>query len=129
MVINNGVHLSSILLLNKMIYLQLCIPFIGIIMDVRQLQIFLHLSGSLHFAKTAQAMHVSPSALSRIIQRLEQNCGAELLQRDNRSVQLTKAGQTFRVFCESVVAQWQQTLSDINHTLTNCRGSCPSIVQ
>ena len=40
-------------------------------MDIKSLKMFKHLSQSLHFTKTAQAHHISPSTLSRVIQRME----------------------------------------------------------
>ena len=61
-------------------------------MDLRNLELFLHLADSLHFGKSADAMAVSPSTLSRAIQRLEQETGCVLFERDNRSVRLTPAG-------------------------------------
>ena len=62
-------------------------------MNIKNLQLFIHLSDSLSFHQTAQSMHISPSALSRVIQRLEQELGQSLFQRDNRSVELTMAGK------------------------------------
>ncbi|MFQ6589440.1 LysR family transcriptional regulator, partial [Dickeya dianthicola] len=38
-------------------------------MDLRDLKLFLHLVESRHFGRTAKAMHISPSTLSRQIQR------------------------------------------------------------
>ncbi|MFP1455432.1 LysR family transcriptional regulator [Escherichia coli] len=38
-------------------------------------------------------MHVSPSTLSRQIQRLEEDLGQPLFVRDNRTVTLTEAGE------------------------------------
>lgn len=76
-------------------------------MDIKSLQTFLHLSQSLHFSKTAQAMHVSPSTLSRMIQRLEEELGATLLIRDNRSVLLTEAGLSFKQFAQQQLDQWE----------------------
>lgn len=61
-----------------------------------ELGIFLHLAGSLHFARSAQALHMSPSALTRAIQRLEEELGQPLFQRSKRSVALTRAGEIFR---------------------------------
>lgn len=92
------------------------------VLELKNLQLFLHLSGSLHFAKTAEAMFVSPSALSRIIQKLEDECGALLLERDNRSVKLTVAGQRFREFCQQVVSEWQLTRQDISEQSEVLRG-------
>ncbi|GLS89354.1 transcriptional regulator IlvY [Psychromonas marina] len=77
-------------------------------MDIKSLQLFLHLSQSLHFGKTAQAMHVSPSTLSRCIQRLEDELGSALLVRDNRSVTLTSAGNLFRLYAQQQIEQWQR---------------------
>ena len=62
-------------------------------MNIKSLQLFIHLCDSKNFSKTAAAMHVSPSALSRQIQKLEDETGQELLIRDNRSVDLTPAGK------------------------------------
>lgn len=61
-------------------------------MDLRDLKLFLHLADSRHFGRSARAMHVSPSTLSRQIQRLEDDLGQALFLRDNRTVTLTDAG-------------------------------------
>jgi len=84
-------------------------------MDLRALKQFLHLSQTLHYGKTSEAMHVSPSTLSRSIARLEDELGATLFERDNRTVVLTQAGRLFREFAESTLAQWQ----DLRHKLQN----------
>ena len=44
-------------------------------MDFRTLSLFAHLAHTLHFANTANQMAVSPSTLSRTMQRLEQETG------------------------------------------------------
>jgi len=76
-------------------------------MDIKSLQLFLHLSQSLHFSKTAQATHVSPSTLSRCIQRIEDELGTALLVRDNRSVTLTAAGNLFKAYAAQQLEQWE----------------------
>jgi LysR family positive regulator for ilvC len=62
----------------------------------QELTLFLHLADSLHFARSAQALHMSPSALTRAIQRLEDELGQPLFQRSKRRVMLTRAGEIFR---------------------------------
>jgi LysR family positive regulator for ilvC len=62
----------------------------------QELSIFLHLAESLHFARSAKAAGMSPSALTRFIQRLEEELGQPLFQRTRRSVALTRAGEIFR---------------------------------
>jgi LysR family positive regulator for ilvC len=76
-------------------------------MDLKSLKMFVHLTHSLHFGKTAEAHHVSTSTLSRIIQRLEDQLGCLLLHRDNRSVVLTEAGMLFYKYAEQQLEQWQ----------------------
>ena len=62
-------------------------------MDLDALRLFVHLARTLHFARTSKECHVSPSALSRTIQRLEEEAGATLFVRDRRSVTLTDEGR------------------------------------
>lgn len=82
-------------------------------MDLRDLKMFLHLAESRHFGRSARAMHVSPSTLSRQIQRLEEDLGQALFVRDNRTVTLTEAGEELRVFAQQTLLQYQQ----LRHTL------------
>ena len=58
-----------------------------------------NLADSLHFGRASEASHVSPSALSRSIQRLEDELGIRLFERNNRSVSLTHAGSLFLELC------------------------------
>ena len=62
----------------------------------QELSLFLHLAETLHFARSAKALHMSPSALTRAIQRLEEELGQPLFHRTKRRVVLTRAGEIFR---------------------------------
>lgn len=90
-------------------------------MDQKALAMFAHLSQSLHFGKTAQAHHISPSTLSRAIQRIEDEVGYELLHRDNRTVVLTDSGKKFKRYAEQQLENWhsfKQSLSEKQTALT-----------
>ncbi|MFP4365093.1 MAG: HTH-type transcriptional activator IlvY [Spirochaetia bacterium] len=76
-------------------------------MDDRSLELFAHLAKSLHFGKTSGECAISPSALSRTIQRLEDELGAALFLRDNRSVELTEAGRKLLVYAEDTLTKWK----------------------
>lgn len=76
-------------------------------MDYESLRIFLHLSETLHFGKTSRECFLTPSALSRIIQRLEKETGTQLFVRDNRSVSITPDGQRFREFASDALVRWR----------------------
>jgi LysR family positive regulator for ilvC len=75
-------------------------------MNNRELYIFLQLAKSLHFSKTSRAFYISPASLTRLVQRLEREVGSRLFERDNRTVQLTRAGEMFRGYAVSILAEW-----------------------
>ncbi|AWB66663.1 HTH-type transcriptional activator IlvY [Saccharobesus litoralis] len=81
-------------------------------MELKSLQLYLHLADSLHFGKTSEAMHVSPSTLSRTIQRLELEAGVPLFERDNRKVKLTPQGRAYRTFANQTLDAWLQFQQD-----------------
>lgn len=83
-------------------------------MDIRDLKLFLHLAESCHFGQTAKAMYVSPSTLSRQIQRLEEQIGQPLFVRDNRSVKLTEAGIALQHFAKKVLADYRLFKQSLN---------------
>lgn len=75
-------------------------------MDDRSLEHFLHLADCLHFGRASEASHISPSALSRSIARLEQATGAPLFERNNRRVALTPAGRLFVDYARNALGEW-----------------------
>lgn len=89
-----------------MIYSQHYMPVFETIMDSHALKLFLSLADNLHFGKTSREQHVSPSALSRSIKQLEDELGAPLFLRDNRSVRLTREGHQFREYASDVINGW-----------------------
>jgi len=91
-------------------------------MDTKSLEIFQHLAGSLHFAKTAKAHHMSPSTLSRLIQRMEEQIGCTLLIRDNRHVKLTTSGEEFLNYADQQLAQWQTLKNKVDQNKQHLTG-------
>ena len=77
-------------------------------MDTRALTVFLSVSDTLNFSRSSELLHLSVSAVSRTIQRLEDELGQPLLERDNRSVRLTGAGREFREYARNAIAEWQR---------------------
>lgn len=82
-------------------------------MDFKQLEIFVSLAHELHFARTARHCHMTASAVTRSIQRLEDELGFTLLVRNNRRVELTMAGKSFSMFAQDVLGQWQCVLDNM----------------
>jgi LysR family positive regulator for ilvC len=91
-------------------------------MDQRVLQHFLNLADSLHFGRAAEASHISPSALSRSIQRLEDEVGAPLFERNNRSVSLTGAGRLFLDYARGAMDDWETIRNNLMAASGELRG-------
>ena len=92
-------------------------------MDHDTLRLFLHLSRSLHFGQTSKACHISPSALSRTVQRMERELGHALLERDNRSVRLTPAGARLQEFASDALVRFDELRSSLDEGAQRLRGS------
>jgi LysR family positive regulator for ilvC len=82
-------------------------------MNIHELKVFKHLAGTLHFGRTSRACNITPSALTRTIQRLEEEVGKKLFIRDNRSVALTRAGRLVRMYAEETIKHWHELQSEL----------------
>lgn len=83
-------------------------------MDIRALQLFRRLSENLHFGRTSRSCNTTPSALTRTIQRLEEELGEKLFIRDNRSVTLTPSGKLFKEFAEDTIQRYNELKNRIS---------------
>lgn len=61
----------------------------------RELEVFLVLARTGSFRRTAEQVHLSQSAVSGVIARLEESLGTRLFDRTTRSVTLTAPGEVF----------------------------------
>jgi DNA-binding transcriptional LysR family regulator len=75
---------------------------------IRQLEYLVTLAREQHFAKAAEACHVSQPALSSAIRGLEKELGVMIVERGRRYIGLTAEG-------ERVLAWAQQTLASLSH--------------
>jgi len=72
-------------------------------MDTLQLRLFLSLSKTLNFTKTANEFFMSQPNVSNYIKSLERNLGVKLLNRDSRSVSLTEEGREFVEYASQLI--------------------------
>ncbi len=91
-------------------------------MDFHSMELFLHLSASLRFARTSDACNISPSALSRTIQRIEEEVGAKLFERDRRTVALTEQGRRFRDYARETLERWHEIRESLSAGEGELRG-------
>ncbi|PHR29823.1 MAG: HTH-type transcriptional activator IlvY [Desulfotalea sp.] len=82
-------------------------------MNIRELELFRHLSSSLHFGKSALECNITPSGMTRTIQRLENEIGVPLFFRNNRTVTLTPAGILFKDYCDDTISRYQLFQNDL----------------
>lgn len=74
-------------------------------MNFYELEAFLALAKTLHFGKTASKLNMSPSALTRLISRLEEELGVSLFDRNNRQIYLTAQGKIFEKFAQESLSK------------------------
>ncbi|MCW2891467.1 MAG: Transcriptional regulator, LysR family [Actinomycetia bacterium] len=70
-------------------------PPAGANLDLALVRSFTVVADHRRFGRAADALHLTPSSLSRQVSRLEQQVGARLLDRTPRGTALTEAGEAF----------------------------------
>ncbi|MFI8316998.1 LysR family transcriptional regulator [Kosakonia cowanii] len=73
--------------------------------ELRHLRYFIAVAEELHFGHAAARLNISQPPLSQQIQILEQQVGARLLARTNRSVSVTPAGRQFLADSRQILNQ------------------------
>lgn len=92
-------------------------------MELRQLRYFVAVVELGSLSKAADAVHVSQSALSLQIARLEDELGTQLLARSSRGVVPTEAGTDFCRRARGVLQQISQMKEKAPHSATGLRGT------
>ncbi|ACK50869.1 transcriptional regulator, LysR family [Methylocella silvestris BL2] len=89
--------------------------------DYNQLRAFVAVGEFLSFSRAAEALGVSPSALSQTVRAFEERVGARLLNRTTRSVALTDAG-------EILLGRVRPAVTELGDALvqTRCSGERPT---
>ncbi len=77
-------------------------------MELRHFRCVLAVAHSLHFARAAAELGISPPALTKQVQETEQLLGTRLFQRSKRAVALTAAGELFVLEAARALAQLAQ---------------------
>src|SRR3954451_4639670 len=85
-------------------------------LDLRVVRSFVAVAEELHFGRAASRLFVSQPALSKQIQRLEEQLGDRMFVRDSRHVQLTTRGDAFLLDARELlrVATRMQQPADAN---------------
>ncbi|MEV4804300.1 LysR family transcriptional regulator [Nonomuraea sp. NPDC049421] len=78
--------------------------------EVRELEYFLAVADTLHFAQAAERLGIAPPPLSRAIAHLERRLGAKLFERTSRRVEPTPAGRVFEVEARNTLRALDQAV-------------------
>ena len=88
-------------------------------MDIRQLEYFVELAKTKNFRKASEQLHLSQPALSKSIRLLETELNTVLIERTNKSFELTDTGQALYQKSVFLIQQFQ----DIYKTIDDVRMS------
>ena len=82
-----------------------------------EMAVFVRVAETGNFSGTARAMKLTPSAVSKLIGRLEDRLGARLLHRTTRRVSLTEEGRTYYQRCLPILTaidEAEQAISELH---------------
>ncbi len=82
-------------------------------MYLDSLRYFLHIVEEKSISKAALRVHVSQSAMSQLIHKLEEDLGYELLKRSNKGVSVTSRGEIALKYAQKIVKNYDQMLADL----------------
>jgi DNA-binding transcriptional LysR family regulator len=93
-------------------------------LELKHLTAFVAVAETKSFIGAAVQLHLSQPAISAQIQRLEEDLGVRLLDRNRRTVQLTKAGDSFLKGARATLARAQEAVEAAQRT---ARGEAASV--
>lgn len=79
----------------------------------RQLRVFTEVARQLSFSRAAEALHLTPPAVTMQVKELENHVGLPLFERQGRQVSLTMAGEYFLVYAKRLLS----TLKDAENVM------------
>ncbi len=91
-------------------------------METLQLQLFISVSRTLNFTKTAGEFFMSQPTVSNYIKSLENSLGVKLLNRDSRSVSLTPEGQEFLSYANQLLKLQMDAVNRLRNISEGRRG-------
>jgi DNA-binding transcriptional LysR family regulator len=94
-------------------------------MFIRQLEYLVTLAREKHFARAAEACHVSQPALSSAIRTLEAELGLVIVERTRRFVGFTEDGERVLGWARQTLASLQNMRQDASAAQVNLIGTLP----
>jgi DNA-binding transcriptional LysR family regulator len=83
-------------------------------LNVNRMRVLREVAARGSIAAAAEALYLSPSAVSQQMSTLEREAGVELLERIGRGVRLTPAGERLVAYTEQVLAVLEEAQADVD---------------
>ena len=93
-------------------------------LSMRDIDTTLVLGRTLNFRQAAAQLHLSQSALSTQVQRIEDALGVRLFDRTTRTVRLTAAGEVFMQQAASLQAAFRDAIAAVSGIASVEQGRC-----
>ena len=82
-------------------------------MDIRHLKYFIEVARQKSFSRAAETLHISQSAVSKMIKDTEQEIGLLLFTRNSKTIQLTDSGETFLLRAQEIVSLFDNLVLEV----------------
>ncbi len=92
------------------------------VLDVVALRSFVAIADAGGFRRAADSLHLSQSAVSQHVRRLEQACGRALVARDGRATRLTSEGEQLLVDARTILTTHDEALTRVRDLAARRRG-------
>lgn len=90
--------------------------------DLKPIRVFLEVAHHLSFSRAAQSLRMTAASVTRIVAKLEEDLGQQLLVRTTRQVSLTSAGAVVAARMKPIVEEFDRTAREITGAARPDRG-------
>lgn len=84
-------------------------------MHLDTLKYYMYIVEEKSISKAAKRAHISQSALSQMMHKLEEDLGSELLNRSNRGVTLTSKGEIVLKYTNNIIKSYDKMIDDLKN--------------
>ncbi|MBD2101000.1 LysR family transcriptional regulator [Leptolyngbya sp. FACHB-261] len=91
--------------------------------QIGDLVMFVQAAQQLSFSVAARQLGLSPSSVSRAVQRLEERLKARLFNRSTRSIALTEDGSVFYDYCRQILSDLEEAELVLSQSRSHPRGT------
>ena len=92
-------------------------------MKIREMDILVRVAETGSMSRAAHGLHITPAAVSAVVQRVERALDVRIFERTTRSLHLTQEGDVVLDGCRQMLRTWRRTLHDARSTRDQLEGT------